>query len=77
MNYRSPQKLFREDVDLASVDPYDWSKFPEIIYPLNPLRPELKKDFIYNWDKLVSLFNDPFQMSPVVKSLIDQYQFRQ
>ena len=65
LNNRGRQKMFREDVNLAVVDPYDWSRFPEIIYPLKPLDPSLSKDLIWKWDKLVSLITDPFQPARV------------
>ena len=53
--------MFRADVDLGSVDPWDWDKFSEIIYPLRPLTESQQKDSILNWDKVVSLLKNPLQ----------------
>eukprot|EP00012_Vannella_robusta_P006578 CAMPEP_0206196994 /NCGR_PEP_ID=MMETSP0166-20121206/8772_1 /ASSEMBLY_ACC=CAM_ASM_000260 /TAXON_ID=95228 /ORGANISM="Vannella robusta, Strain DIVA3 518/3/11/1/6" /LENGTH=366 /DNA_ID=CAMNT_0053614561 /DNA_START=143 /DNA_END=1240 /DNA_ORIENTATION=- len=80
LNYRTKQKMFHPDVDLAQVDPYDWSRFPDIIYPLEPLwsrfpdiiypleplTPEEQNDSILNWEKVVSLISDPLQPANLV-----------
>ena len=58
--------MFHPDVDLAQVDPYDWSRFPDIIYPLEPLTPEEQNDSILNWEKVVSLISDPLQPANLV-----------
>ena len=61
LNYRGKQRMFREDVNLADVDPYDWTLFDQIIYPLAPLKNHLQDDLIYNWNKLYSVLTDPLQ----------------
>jgi len=66
LNYRGKQRMFREGVDIAKVDPYDWDRFPEIIYPLNPLTEAQQKQSILNWDKFISVITDPLQPAVIL-----------
>lgn len=65
LNYRRPQLIFYKDVDLARVDPHDWSKFGDIITPLEPLTEEEKLDLPWNFtrERWLKFWNEPFHPS--------------
>ncbi|OGV36310.1 MAG: hypothetical protein A3E88_04445 [Legionellales bacterium RIFCSPHIGHO2_12_FULL_35_11] len=62
MNYRGKQQLFDPNVDLASVDPFDWSNYSKIITSLQSLPHQYEEDLPWNWswERISLFFTDPF-----------------